>query len=80
MKLGLTSAILAEMAFEDVLGFLAANGIAGIEPMCWPVGSGDRCKFAGVTHIDVAKLNRNAVLDTMQKLKSAGLTITGLGC
>jgi sugar phosphate isomerase/epimerase len=79
MKLGLTSAILPEMAFGDVVGFLAENGIPGVEPMCWPVGSGDRRKFAGVTHIDVAKLNRGAVGNIEDTAGQAGVTITGLG-
>ncbi|MCC7175102.1 MAG: sugar phosphate isomerase/epimerase [Bryobacterales bacterium] len=79
MKLALTSAILPEMAFDEVLGFLAASGIPGVEPMCWPVGSGDKRKFAGVTHVDVSRLNRAAVLDIQHRLKEAGVTITGLG-
>jgi len=79
MKLGLTSAILPEMALDEVVDFLAANGIPGVEPMCWPVGSGDQRKFAGVTHIDAAKLDSGAVLDIRQMMNRAGVTITGLG-
>ena len=79
MKLALTSAILPEMAFEEVVGFLAANGIPGVEPMCWPVGSGDQRKFAGVTHIDVATLNSGAVRKIQRTTGGAGVTITGLG-
>jgi len=79
MKLALTSAILPEMALDEVVHFLAANNIPGVEPMCWPVGSGDRRKFAGVTHIDVAKLNSGAVRDIRQMMSNAGVAITGLG-
>lgn len=79
MKLALTSAILPEMEFSEVLAFLAANDIPGVEPMCWPAGSGDKRKFAGVTHIDVAKLNAAAVAATRQMLSYAGVSITGLG-
>jgi sugar phosphate isomerase/epimerase len=79
MKLGLTSAILPEMAFKEVVDFLAAGSIPGVEPMCWPVGSGDKRKFAGLTHIDVAKLDGDAVHDILHMMSDAGVTITGLG-
>ncbi|RPI20084.1 MAG: sugar phosphate isomerase/epimerase [Acidobacteriales bacterium] len=79
MKLGLISAILPEMAFEEVVDFLAASSIPGVEPMCWPVGSGDKRKFAGVTHIDAANLGGDAVPGILRKLSSAGVSITGLG-
>ena len=79
MKLGFTSAILPEMAFEEVVDFLAASSIPGVEPMCWPVGSGDKRKYAGVTHIDAANLDGDAVTGIQRKLSSAGVSITGLG-
>jgi sugar phosphate isomerase/epimerase len=79
MKLALTSAILPEMAFQEVVDFLAAGGIPGVEPMCWPVGSGDKRKFAGVTHVDVAKLDRRAVGAIQDMLGKAGVSMTGLG-
>ena len=79
MKLGLTSAILPEMAYKEVVDFLAASGIPGVEPMCWPVGSGDTRKFAGLTHVDVAKLDACAVRDVLHMMSSAGVAITGLG-
>lgn len=56
MKLGLQSAILAELSFEEVVDFAALNGFSCIEMMCWPVGKADR-RYAGVTHIDVASLD-----------------------
>ncbi len=79
MKLGFTSAILPEMAFEEVVDFLAASSIPGVEPMCWPVGSGDTRKYAGVTHIDAASLDGGAVTGIQRMLSKAGVTITGLG-
>jgi sugar phosphate isomerase/epimerase len=79
MKLGLTTAILPEMAFPEVLSFLAANQIPGVEPMCWPSGSGDTRKFAGVTHIDVTSLAPRAVASLQGALKDAGVSLTGLG-
>jgi sugar phosphate isomerase/epimerase len=79
MKLGFTSAILPEMAFEEVVDFLAASSIPGVEPMCWPVGSGDKRKYAGVTHIDAANLDGGAVTGIRRMLSNAGVTITGLG-
>jgi hypothetical protein len=55
MQLGFVSAILPELPLEELLAFAAAEGFAVVELMCWPVGRADR-RFAGVTHVDVARL------------------------
>ena len=52
MKLGIQSAILDGMTFEEVVDFAADNEFECIEFMCWPKGKAER-KYAGVTHIDV---------------------------
>jgi len=56
MKLGLVSAILGELKFEDVVDFLSTNGLKSVEVACWPIGKAER-RYAGVTHIDVATLD-----------------------
>ena len=52
MKLGIQSAILDGMTFEEVIDFAAENDFECVEIMCWPVAKAER-KYAGVTHIDV---------------------------
>ena len=52
MKLGLVSAIFPELSLVEILKFAAAQRLACVELMCWPVGKAER-KYAGVTHIDV---------------------------
>ena len=79
MKLGLTSAILPEMSLPELAQFLSRNGITAIEPMCWPPASGDRRKFAGVTHIDVTRLDQGEASRILDTLGEYGITISGLG-
>src|SRR5712692_6031664 len=52
MQLGVVSAILGDLTFEEVLAFAAEEGFACIEPMCWPPGGAER-RYAGVCHVDV---------------------------
>lgn len=52
LKLGLTSAILPQDSFEQVIEFAAELGLAAIECCCWPKGKAVR-RYAGVTHIDL---------------------------
>ena len=40
MKLGLVSAILADLSFEEVVDYAAEKGFQCLEMMCWPVGKG----------------------------------------
>ncbi len=59
MKLGLVSAILSELNFEEVITFVAQKGFSCVELACWPVGKAER-RYAGVTHIDVTGINDEA--------------------
>ena len=58
MKLGIQSAILDGMTFEDVIDFAAENDFQCVEMMCWPKGKAER-KYAGVTHIDVVDFSQD---------------------
>jgi len=78
IKLGIQSAILGDISFNEVVDFAAANGFACVEMMCWP-GSSDNRKYAGVTHIDVATLDNHSVSKINQKLKEKNVSISGLG-
>ena len=56
MQLGFVSAILPELALDDLIAFADAEGFGCIELMCWPPGKADR-RYAGVTHVDVTALD-----------------------
>ncbi|SOE21953.1 Sugar phosphate isomerase/epimerase [Spirosomataceae bacterium TFI 002] len=75
-QLGFVSAILAEKSFTEVIDFVADNGFESVEIMCWPGGSGDARRYAGVTHIDVDKLDVDFVKTNCQQ---KGVAISGLG-
>jgi sugar phosphate isomerase/epimerase len=78
MKLGFVSAILPELSLEEVLKFAAAERLACVEVMCWPVGKAER-KYAGITHIDVTGFTQ-AQADEVNALCAAyGVGISGLG-
>lgn len=59
MQLGFVSAIVPDLALEEVLGFADATGYDCVELMCWPKGTADR-RYAGVTHIDVNALDSSS--------------------
>lgn len=78
MKLGFVSAILPDQSLEEVLAFAAGAGYECVELMCWPVGKAER-RYAGVTHVDVASLDR-AKADGIRALcQRTGVAISGLG-
>jgi len=78
IKLGFVSAILADQTFEQVVSFAAETGYSCVEIMCWPVGKAER-RYAGVTHIDVAKLSGKMIDEIHGLLKKKGVNISGLG-
>jgi sugar phosphate isomerase/epimerase len=78
MQLGFVSAILPDLAFEEVLTFAGSTGYDCLEVMCWPKGAADR-RYAGVTHIDVNALDDSAVARIQNQLASTGVAISGLG-
>jgi sugar phosphate isomerase/epimerase len=78
MQLGFVSAILPELSLEQVLNFARETGYDCVEVMCWPVGKAER-RYAGVTHIDVNSLNKDAVRRIQDLVASSGVGISGLG-
>lgn len=78
MKLGFVTAILPELSLEEILEFAAAEGFSCVEVMCWPVGKADR-RYAGVTHIDVAALDKARAAEINQLCEKYGVEISGLG-
>ena len=78
MKLGIQSAILDGMTFEEVVDFAADNDFKCVEFMCWPVGKAER-KYAGVTHIDVVGFTQEKADYINQYCKARGVEISALG-
>ncbi len=78
MKLGLMSAALPQLSFEELVAWLSKNGFGMIEVACWPKGKAER-RYAGVTHIDVAKLKKKDVKSIHATLDKHGIQISSLG-
>lgn len=78
MKLGIQSAILDGMTFEEVVDFAADNNFECIEFMCWPQGTAER-KYAGVTHIDVVGFTAEKATYINDYCASKGIEISALG-
>jgi sugar phosphate isomerase/epimerase len=76
LKLGFVSAILADFGFENVISYAANHGFQCVEIMCWPADSGDERRYAGVSHINVDKLDSHHI---NTYLKGKNVSISGLG-
>lgn len=75
MKLGFVSAIVPELSLEKVFQTAAELGFDCVEVMCWPLGKATR-RYAGITHIDVAKLDVTEITELAQQ---HGVSISALG-
>jgi len=78
MQLGFVSAILPDLSLEEVLAFASDEGFACVEVMCWPPGGAER-RYAGVTHLDVTRLDDAEVGRIKGLVRKYGVTISGLG-
>lgn len=78
MKIGLVSAILPELSFEQVFDYASEVGFQGVEVCCWPRGKADR-RYAGVTHIAVEELTNEKMHDYLDYARKKGVDITSLG-
>ena len=78
LKLGFVSAIMADNSFEEVITFASENKFSCVEIMCWPLGKAER-RYAGVTHVDVDKLNDNKAKEINSFLRDQNVFISGLG-
>jgi sugar phosphate isomerase/epimerase len=67
MKLGLLTAAFPELTLDAVAGWAAGNGFEMLEVACWPASSGERRRYAGVTHIDVEALDPDEVHATLER-------------
>ncbi|OAI41310.1 AP endonuclease [Planctomycetaceae bacterium SCGC AG-212-D15] len=78
MQLGFVSAILGDLTLEQVFAFAAEEGFGCVELMCWPPGGADR-RYAGVTHVDVTKLDDAQAGKIRDLARQHGVAISGLG-
>ncbi len=79
MRLGLLTAPFPDTPLDEVADWTAANGFESIEIACWPASGGDARRYAGTSHIDVAKLTKAAADEIVGKMHDRGLVISGLG-
>jgi sugar phosphate isomerase/epimerase len=78
MKLGFLTAAFPDLSLEEVAGWAAANGFESLEIACWPAAGGERRRYAGVSHIDVERLDETAVRATRELMTSHRLDISAL--
>jgi sugar phosphate isomerase/epimerase len=77
MKLGFLTAALPGNTLEQAAKWGAESGFEAIEIACWPHERAAR-RYAGVTHIDVAQLDRAGAKQILRMLDDYGLTISSL--
>ena len=78
MKLGLMSAALPQLSLEQLAAWASQNRFGMLEIACWPKGRSDR-RYAGVTHIDVATLDKAGAQEINELIERHGLEISSLG-
>ncbi len=78
MKLGFVTAIVPELSLQQVLTLARDEGFGCVEVMCWPVGKAER-KYAGITHIDVARFSRTQAEEVNGLCAHYGVSISALG-
>ena len=78
MQLGFVSAILPDRSLDQVVSFAAETGYDCVELCCWPPSKAER-RYAGVTHVDVSEFDDAAAQSVQETVRSAGVSISGLG-
>lgn len=77
MKLGLVSAILPGLTYEEVIDYAAQTGFSCVEICCWPVGKAVR-RYAGVTHIDADQVDEEKINYYKNYAQERGIQISSL--
>jgi sugar phosphate isomerase/epimerase len=78
MKLGFFTAALPNQMLEQVAQWGAESGFQAIEIACWPQEKAVR-RYAGVTHIDAATLDKAKAKELRKMLNDYNLPISSLG-
>lgn len=79
MKLGLLTAPFPDQPLMAVADWAASVGMEALEVACWPAAGGETRRYAGTSHIDVAKLGAGQAGEIRGALADRGLSISGLG-
>jgi len=77
MKLGFLTAALPDNTLEQAAKWGAESGFQAIEIACWPFEKATR-RYAGVTHIDVAALDKAKANEIRTMLDDYGLRVSSL--
>lgn len=77
MKLGLVSAILGDLSFEEMIDCVAAEGLKCVEVACWPHEKAAR-RYAGVCHIDTEALDERSAEHILEYCSKKDVTISAL--
>ena len=75
MKLGLLTAAFPDLTLDEVAGWASAEGFEMLEVACWPSSGGEKRRYAGVSHIDVERVDADAVHAMFER---SGLEISSL--
>ena len=75
MKLGLLTAPFPRRSLAQVAEWAGGSGFQMLEVACWPAKGGERRRYAGTSHIDVANLDAGKVRETLAR---HGLEISSL--
>ena len=75
VKLGLLTAAFPRLNLEKTAAWASDNGFEMLEVACWPASGGERRRYAGVSHIDVERLDPAKVRDVLDE---HGLEISSL--
>lgn len=78
MKLGLLSAILDWMSFEEMIDTISSLGYECVEVACWPRGKAER-RYAGVSHINVDELDDEKTAYILNYCREKKVEISALG-
>ena len=75
MKLGLLTAPFPRRSLAQVAAWAASEGFEALEVACWPAAAAERRRYAGTSHLDVTRLDPDAVRETLER---HGLEISAL--
>jgi sugar phosphate isomerase/epimerase len=75
VRLGLLTAAFPRLSLERVAAWASANRFEMLEIACWPAAGDERRRYAGVSHIDVERLDTSKVRDLLAR---HGLEISSL--
>ena len=72
------TAALPTLSLEELARWAAAERFQTLEIACWPKVTGDRRRYAGVTHIDVDGFDQGRASEVRGLLDACGLEISSL--